>query len=1191
MAVRFIIGRAGSGKTHRCLDEIRRRLSQRPRQGPRLLCLVPEQASLQMERAILEPAEGASSAGSSFAASHRAEVLSFRRLALRVLGAVGNSSRHALTDPARAMVIRHLLLRHRSQLRYYSRMTGQAASARGLAGFVDRLSAALSELMDEAVAPQHLKALVDGDPSASDENTSDPEEQAKLHDLHLIYNAYLQYLGDEKLDPSQYLQLARECIPECDWLCDAELWVDGFASFSGQEILTLIALARRARSTKVTVLTDPRLVEEGRRSESEICDAARLFARTQRTYRELADRFRGAGLDVEDPIVLSELPPARFPPSSAFADLERRLFSPSAHANPAPLPSRLELVELPSRRIEADYAVSRLCQWVQATTPLRYRDMAIIARELDPYYGLLSEALSTRGIPFFIDRRRPVTHHPLVELLRAAAGLAADPYALDSLRGCLKTGLLPIDRDASDALENYALAHGISAAHAWCGEDWSFPVRPSIGPADRAASAPKTSRDALFFVNRARRALIECLHPWMTFSRSSESHLGGEWVGAVQRWIESLGVGRTLKRWVDEAVNDGDIELADEHKQVWREVMSLLDDAAMALSDVAITEPEWEDLVESGLSRVTLGLVPPTLDQVLVGSIERSRHPDIKAVVLVGFNDGLFPKVLAEDAILNDDDRNRLKQAGLRIRPAARERTLDECLLAYVALTRASEALVVTYASADDHGAALRPSPYVAAMQAACDPLPVTKPTDPMSSRQNWDVQTPTDLVQRLAIEFRQRGPRAGDDGELQARWNALYAAVQRDLGHDPTAKWIMESLDEPREKRLPTALIERLYPGSLSTSVSRLESFAACPFQHFSRYTLRLRQREEASLEAVDVGQVHHAILEDFVGGLATQNRGFGQLTDAEVRHRLEKSHARVTATIPTDGKWSDARTRYKLLRSTEDLARVIQAQRRRSRSAGVTPQAVELPFGFDTQRSLDALELSTPTGRCVLLRGYIDRVDLVEHGDELLGLVIDYKTTRNKLLRAGDVYHGVSLQLLSYLLVLADAGVTPAGRRIRPIGALYLSLAPRYGLVDHPDHGKTREDAPLGTARPRGLVVEDGFAALDDAAEAGWSDHYAIYRKKDGDLGNLDHSDGADRSSFQAMLAHTRYKLATLADGILDGDVAISPFRIGSFSPCSWCAMPTVCRFDNGLSDVRFVEALTRTEALRRMREEGGR
>ncbi|MGD2108570.1 MAG: PD-(D/E)XK nuclease family protein [Phycisphaerae bacterium] len=1208
MTARFVIGRAGSGKTHHCLESIREQLRQDPIDGPRLILLVPEQASLQMERAILGAGRGAR-AEPQRASAHRAEVLSFRRLAFRVLETVGAPPLQALTEPARAMVVRHLFIKHAGKLRYYQRVARSGATAGRLSGFVGQFSATVAELIEEAVDPDDLMPGGIGDGASrpqtaqrgsarvSPERTGgleqqvaaddDPMRAAKLHDLRLIYQAYIDYLGTSRLDPSQYLQVARDSLDQCSWLAGAFLWVDGFASLSRQEMLTLLAVTSRCQHVDITAMADPAAV--GRTAARGRTDpaTARLFLRTAVTCEDLRDGLIRSGIEVQDPLVLDEVPPPRFRDSVELAGLERHLFTAravSADGLRDP-PRTIELVELPSRRIEVDYAVSRVIAWLQEPDPgFRCRDIAVIARDLEPYHDLLSEALNARGIPYFIDRRRPLSHHPLVEFLRAAVSIVTERLSTSSVRLALKTGLLSLSDESADELENHLIAHGIGGADAWRGDAFTAPAKTLSGP-DREPTTHET--DALERINRSRLAFLGQIDAWLAFADSGSAHHGRAWVRGIFDLIRHVGIAKTLERWAADAEEQGDLDLAEEHRQVWREAMSFLDDLAFAFAGKPLTIAELRDVLDAGLPTLTLGLAPSKVDQVLVGAIERSRHPDIRAAVVLGFNDGAFPLRPAEDSILNDDDRTSLQASGVRVRAGSRQRALDEALLAYVALTRASDRAVVTYAAADNAGKLLRPSMYVRAIQAACPGLTPAAVTDPIRSRQMWDLLSASDRSARLALEFSTRPPLARDAAAPRRAWNELYFCTRAELESDEVARFALSSLQAPDAESLSPKVVERWCGGVLRTSISELESFAACPFQHFARYVLRLQERAQSELQPVDVGQVHHAILEEFVRALATRGQGFEQVGERELTARLEESCTQVATRLPPEGCSSDARSAYLLRRSAARLARMVRAQRRRAAAGSSRPRAVELPFGFDEPDSLPALELNTPSGRRVHLRGYIDRVDLAELGDELLGIVVDYKRTGEKRLDLSSAYHGISLQLLAYLLALAEVGETLAGRPIRPIGALFVGLGTQYVTLDHPDQISERDAILEGTRRPRGLLLADDVSVLDKAADPGWSDHYAVYRKKDGSLGQIDHSDAADAASFAAMLEHTRTKLGQLADGVLDGLVAVNPYRMGAFSPCAWCTMQSVCRFESGLSTVRYLQKLKRSELLQRLKD----
>ncbi len=1016
---------------------------------------------------------------------------------------------------------------------------------------------------------------------------SNPRSAAKFHDLQILYAAYLKFLGDKLLDPSQNLQLARACIPRSTWIHGAEIWMDGFASLSGEESATLLELARYTQHTEIAVLLDPSFV----RRISPPSTTRSLFVRTARTFSELSELFRGSGLSIEDPLVLNPKNPPRFVLNQNLARIEQTLFvarasEPSVPFDQSTPPTNISLVELPSRRVEVEYAVSLICEWTRCDPPrYRYRDIAVIVRDLDPYYDLVRSALEDRAIACFIDRRRPITHHPLIELLRTGTLLPVEGLTLELARILVKTGLLPLTLESSDELENYLLAHGIEGLEAWTVADWS--QHKISQPPNPRRPTPAWELESIARINQSRRAVVAALSEWLDFAKHPKGHSGEEWSQGLRSWLAHLGVPAALSQWARKAQEQGDLDQAGVHEQTWSDVEKFLDSLAVAFGERLLGKDELAEVVDAGLSSLSLGLVPPTVDQVLVGSIERTRHPDIKAAILLGFNDGIFPARIEEDSILNDDDRTQLLDAGVRIGLPTRQRIQDESMLVYIALTRASHQLVITYARADEKNAALRPSPFVKDVLAACPGLQLATIPDPIRDRCLWDLQTSADLRRRLTAEFRTRPSLAQDQSPARAQWNQLYNRTRSDLAVDSIAQLACSSLGEIAPAALSKESIARLFPGTLHTSVSTLETYATCPFKFFAEKILRLTERAEAPLAAIDVGRVHHTIMEELAINMVDRSVGFGQLSSDELLGALRTSCERAADRLKTEGGLSNARDAYLLRRSAGRLARILHAQQRASSSDAWRPRAAELAFGGHLDlKGLPALNLTTPLGRRVLLRGFIDRVDLVEAADELLGIVVDYKDTRNKTLEYSRAYHGLSLQLLAYLLVLAEQGATLAGRPIRPAGALYVSLGAHYEKVNHPECAENRKTAQKGTFHPRGLFNAEHLEKLKiEFGPDRTATHYAIYYKKDGELGHADKNDAAPQPSFDAMLEHTRLRMGELADGILDGQVQIRPYRLGTFSPCSWCRMAAVCRFESGLCDVQFLETLKRSEIYVRL------
>lgn len=1192
MSVRLIAGRAGSGKTRECLARIGEALARSLTDGPKLILLVPEQAALQMERGLL--------ARSPSGALGRCEVLSFRRLAHRILNDVsappasGGQSPPYVPTPlspiGRQMALRHLIQRHRRRLREFGKVAERP-------GFIAAVARGIVELLQEAVSVDQLDAAAHA--AEADDDPSAP----RLHDMALLLRAYLDYLGSDRVDPECVLDLARARLPAIDWLDGAQLWIDGFAGLTQQQMRMIVGLAQRVGHIDLALLLDPD--HGGVRNQDAEPDDVSLFARTERTWFNLARAFREANVSIEEPILLGDRGCRRFQHAPHLAQLERELFTPRRDIpNPQsainnPVSNSVRLVEAHDRRAEVAAAVRTIVDLVQRPDrPLRYRDIAIIVRDLTPYHDLISAELAAHHIPFFIDRRRQTYHHPLVQLVRAAMSMRADGPFDAAMAMLLKTGLSGLPDDDADAVENYQLAHGLSTSAAW-EDNWTYPVQPG----DRKRSITPAALRALAAVNRSRRALMDRIGDWwpkpmnpppsqgegrseITKANTAPCH---EWVAKLYALLERLDVRISLARWCETAIAGSDLDEAEEHEQVWADLVKLFDEMIAALGDEQMSGRQFQEIIESGLSEFTVGLVPATLDQVLVGSIERSRHPPIRAAFVLGMAEGQFPQRIGEDSIFGDDDRAKLAEAGVALGQTRVRQLLDERMLAYVAVTRPSEFLWVSYPRADEKGSPVPPSPYWPAIQAALPGTAIERLQDADADEAAGDpsaISTVGELAGGLAAGLRQFCEEKLTS-EGAGRWLALYQwARGNDALRDPVAA-ALGALRKSPEARLEPAMAAALWPKPYRTSISALEQFAQCPFQHFAARGLRLEPRAVHDLTPMDLGRIYHRVLEHFVIELVEADKSLGEMSPEDIAASLLRLCTNIVPQYAEELRMEESQRRATIRRGRRDLVPAVGGQRSSIARTPLRPKLAERSFGTDTAGALPALELQTTHG-VVRLRGVIDRVDLLPAGPDHLAVVFDYKRSLGRKLRLDEVYHGLALQLLAYLLVIRDHGGALGQGRIIPGGAFFLPLLAGLQNVKHPrEADKGGFDAHKGF-RPRGVVDFDWIDRLDPTLDCGQSAIFNVFRTKEGKLGNVHRSDAVADDSFGKLLDHVRRKMIQLADDWIAGNIAIRPAQHGKSIACTHCLYASVCRFEYAARRTQALERMDRAQVLERLVKE---
>src|SRR5262249_41898357 len=150
---------------------------------------------------------------------------------------------------------------------------------------------------------------------------------------------------------------------------------------------------------------------------------------------------------------------------------------------------------------------------------------------------------------------------------------------------------------------------------------------------------------------------------------------------------------------------------------VWKQINAWVDNLELAFPSEALSLQQWLPILEAALSQLTVGLIPQSLDRVFVGAVDRSRNPDIKLALVLGLNDTVFPARPEHGPLLSETDRLELERHNVRLGSTRRDQMGREHFFGYIACTRSSERLVLTYACHDSHGAPLNPSPFVSQIQ------------------------------------------------------------------------------------------------------------------------------------------------------------------------------------------------------------------------------------------------------------------------------------------------------------------------------------------------------------------------------------------------------------------------------------------------------------------------------------------
>ncbi|PLR87365.1 helicase-exonuclease AddAB subunit AddB [Bacillus sp. V33-4] len=1137
MSVRLLIGRSGSGKTETCLNEIRERLFQEP-DGDPIIYLVPEQMTFLSEyRLVTTPDLGG---------MIRAQVYSFTRLAWRVLQETGGISRYHLNSIGISMLIRKIIEENKDELTIFQRAADKN-------GFIQQMEQMLTEFKRYCINPEELAekhaAL------AENEQQKRIDIQDKLHDLELIYNHFDEAMAGKYTDSEDYFRLFTEQAASSGYLKNAEVYIDGFYSFTPQEYLVIQQLMKHCKRVTITLTLDQPFHETAP-------DELHLFRMSGETCQTLYEIVKAGNIELEPEFILNEQKRWEHP---SLNHLEAHFDTRPAQAFQGA--AAVTIVQAANRRAELE-GVAREIKHLVRDKDYRFKDIAVLTRNGSDYHEIIETIFHDYGIPYFIDQKRTMLHHPLLELIRSSLEVIVGNWRYEPVFRAVKTELLyPLTsnpaqlREQMDRLENYVLAYGIQGDKWTKRERWVY--RRIRGLENEAIAQTDAEKRAEQELNELRLLITA---PILRMSRRlKRAENGRDLSEAVYLFVEELDIPAKLEQWKLAAEEQGNLVRAREHDQAWDAIIAMLDQFVEMLGQEKVPLKQFASILDAGMEALKFSLVPPAIDQVLAADLERSRLSDIKAAFVIGLNEGVLPAKINEEGILADEDREALLAGGLKIAASSKTKLLDENFLAYKAFITPSKQLYLSYPLANEEGKALMPSPYI---KRIVDLLP--------EARHDYFVVDPSELPEMGQLEFVSGETTALSylAGQMQLKkrnypiydfWWDVYNYYMKSSEQKKTAYKVLSSLFyENKARQLSRNVSSGLYGDHIQASVSRMEMFNSCPFSHFAQHGLKLRDRKIFRLEAPDIGDLFHAALKHISEAVNARNLSWSSMTRADCEMLAKEAVEKLAPKLQNEILLSSNRHFYIKRKLENIISRASYILSEHSKASGFVPIGLELGFGLKEQ--LPPLSFSLKNGAKMELAGRIDRVDKAENEDGVYLRVVDYKSSERDL-NLSEVYYGLSLQMLTYLdIVISHAG-SLIGTEASPAGVLYFHVHNPIIQTSKMLSLDEIEREIFKKFKMNGLLLgdENVLNLMDRSLDSGESLIVPAGIKKDGTLSKR--SKVASSAEFARLTNHVRNIYEKTGNEITEGITDVSPYKLKNKIPCTFCSFKSVCQFDQSV------------------------
>ena len=1118
MGLKIIYGRAGSEKSEYCFREISKIIDKEKN----IYLITPEQFSFTAEKRLME------TVGKK--AIINAEVITLSRMADRALQDIGET-RKSLSKTGKAMLVFDILNKNKKNLKFLGKSDEN----------IDLGINSITELKKHGVTTEKLKEEI--------QNIESKYLQTKLEDILLLYENYEQAINSEYIEETDKLTKLSQHIQEIEFLKDSIIYIDEFSGFTYPEYQVIKELAKVTKEINITICTDKLEISENPDTD--------IFYSSKITINKLMQILEKENIKPEKAIYLEDSP--RFK-TKELKFLEKNIYNKKS-TKYAEKVENLHLFLAKNQYTEIEYVAKEITKLVR-DKKLRYREIGIITKDIEKYSNLAKAIFTKYNIPVFIDEKRELSQNIIIQYILSIFDIMQKNFSKESVFNYAKMGFLKIDQEDIFELENYCTKWGIKQ------NKWKKDFKYEINEEDK--------KQKIEHLNELRKIII---NPILKLKDEIQKEKTAENITKkIYEFIQENNIEEKLQEKIEKLEENGNIDLANEYKESYQVLIDILDEIVNIFSKKNLSIEEYYQILKIGLKNSGLGKIPGTQDQVTIGDVERSRSHKVKAIFIIGINDGSFPSIKKEEGFLGDEDRQILKQDGIELAKGTLENLYEDNFNIYKALATAENEIYLSYCSADNEGKSLRPSVLIHKIKKIYPELQETS-----------DVVNPKyEITNKLATyeELLENIAKKQEGKEVEKIWNTVYNYYIKSQDMKQKLKQDLEGINYTNiPQNLDSNLVEKLYGNTLTTSVSKLERYQSCNFSYYLQYGLKLKEKEELKVQNFDTGSFMHETIDTFFKKVKEQNIKLGDLIADE--EKIKEIVNKIIEEELENGKnYSFKETaKYKIL--VRRLKRIIsKALKFIIESLVYSDFSIEgTEIEFDKKGKYKPIEIPLENGKKVEIIGKIDRIDTAMSEDGKYLRIIDYKSSA-KNIDLNEVYAGLQIQLLTYL----DAACKEED--LIPAGVLYFGLIEQMIKADKKITEQEIDNKLRENFKMKGLILADvKVIEMQDnnLKNGGTSKIIPAGITSKGEI-NKRSTSGVNSEEFKILQKYIIKTIKEISKEILKGRIELKPYNKKGKTPCEYCSYKSICGFDTRLCNntYNFIDKKSNDDVIKKMKEE---
>lgn len=1043
----------------------------------KIYIITPEQFSFTAEKKLINTLKEG--------ATTNVEVLSFQRMAYKIIKELYTSKLKKLEKSSKMMIVFDAINNNQKKLNFLGKSQENA----------EMIVTQITEFKKHNISINAIEQQI--------EKTDDEYLKAKLNDMLIIYKSFENSIPSDYIDENDLLTILANNIENSNLFNNSYFYIDEFAGFTKQEYMVIEKLNKIAKELYITVCTDS--LEENYIKEADI------FLDNKQTIKSLNKICK---INEADCIKLDKI--YRFK-NEELKHLEQNIFSIpyKCYKNEV---KNINLYLAENQYDEIENVATKITKLVR-DEKYDYSDIAVICNNIESYSSLFKAIFDEYNIPVFIDENKDITQNLIIKYVLSILDVFTKNFSYEAVFNYIKTGLTDI-KDVYE-LENYCLKWGIQG-NKFYKEKWNFEKIDNKNTDNINQIQSRLEKQSKINFQQDQQIIIE------------------ELVDLKKKFSQNKKANEMCKVIYDYLINKN-IAKTDEQKEALNLVIDILNEIAEIFKEKVIGIEEFTKILKVGLLSKELGQIPSVNNKVIVGDVNRSKTHKIKAMFIIGVNDGVFPSTNTNEGFFNDKDREKLKNMDFELAKGTKEKSLEENFNIYKALSTAEEKLYISYASSDIDGKSLRKSLIITKLKRIFEKL----------KEENFENSKDEVLGEKVTFSKLLNNINNEDWKEVLIWYKKYHNSELTNALKGLEYSNIPEKLDEK--------LLKKLYGNNFKTSISKLESYMACPFSYFLKYGLKLSEKEKLDIKPIDTGTFMHDIIDNFFKKTNERNINIKKIDDKEIEQIVNEL---IEEKMNRGGKFNlTAKYRNLVQRLKRVLTLSIKYIVQSLQQSDFEVLGTEIKFDDTDDSNYSPIEIQLDDNRKVSIVGKIDRVDIAKLPDGKYIRIIDYKSS-TKDIDLNKVIAGLQLQLITYVDAMCK------NEKVNPAGALYFTLLePKIAQTKRKDLDDEKiKEIIQENYKMNGIVLANinVIRAMDNDIEQK-SNKIPVTLNKSGEI-NYSKSRTVTKEEFEKLQKYAITLIKKISKEIISGNIELKPYYSAKNknTPCKYCTYKTICQFN---------------------------